>query len=278
MALDKTFNSSSTGKSWQDKVLDADKIWAQVKSILAKQNLQLPTTPRRPDVRLIVNNISGHDIQFQNPGDHSGGKQELIPGEGDQTSVMIMVKGATLEEQYQNAKTLYTKYALGRKGLSQNFVTDLTKGKLAELIDEAYGPAPFQSQVSKLADVEWKEPNGISKILPEKGLYAAYGARPATEELVFLAQFHIYVKGTGTTSELVESSGMNIAVSTDWETQKETTRPIVPSVAKIYYGEHAARIPTAIVHPDGKVKEIDLKDGRIYAPIPPKKKNKTPKL
>ena len=275
MSLKEPFNNFSNGKSWQDKVLDADKIWNQIKIMLSAQSLQLPQTPRRPDVRLIINNISGHDIQFQNPGDHSGSKPELIPSTGDKTAAMLMVKGATLDEQYKNAETLYTKYDLGTGGLSEAFVTDLKQGKLAELVDEAYGPAHFQSQAEKLTDLTWTALEGISSNIPaKKGASAAYGARAATQETVFLAQFPIYVKGTGTTSELVESAGMAIAVSSDWETGKETTRPIVPSVAKIYYGENFEKIPVAIVHPDGLVKEIDLKNGTVIKrdANPPQKK------
>ncbi len=247
-------------KTWEDKVLDADLLWAQVKSLLAHQSLELPKTPRRPDVRLIVKNISGHDISFQNPGNHANGKPEHIPATGDSTAAMLMIKGSTLDEQHKNAETLFKKYDLGARGLSTEFIEDLMQGKLASLVDEAYGPAPFETQTAKLVDVSWADADGkTSAISPCKGLNAAFGARAATEENVFMAQFHIYVKGTGTTAELVESEGMAIAVSTDWQTKKETTRPIVASVARAYYGDHFEAIPVAIVHPDGLVREINFK-------------------
>lgn len=266
MDLDKTFNGAARKKTWQDKVIEADKIWNQVKEMLAGHGLQLPETPRRPDVRLIINNISGHDVQFQNPGDHSASKPEIIPAAGDKTAAMVMVRGATLDEQYKNARIIYRKYDLGTQGLSQDFITALAQGELADLVAEAYGPAPFQSQAEKLVDVAWTVLEGKeSRIIPEKGTSAAYGARAATEEKVFLAQFHIYVRGTGTTPELVESNGMNIAVSADWKTGSETTRPIVPSVAKVYYGQNFDQIPAVIVHPDGKVKAVDLKNGVVIA-------------
>lgn len=279
MALDNTFNRFSQGKSWQEKVLEADKIWVQVKALLSAAGAALPPTPRRPDVRLIVDNISGAEVRFKNPGDHSGSKEEVIPAAGASCAVMVMVKGATLDEQYRNAQTLYERYDLGAQGLSANFVEDLRQGRLADLVAEAYGPAPLQGQADKLTDVTWTaEDKTSARITPQKGAHAAYGARPATQETVFLAQFHIFVKGTDSVPELVESSGMNIAVSADWKTGKETTRPIVPSVGRIYYGEHVSKIPEVVVDPDGLVRRVDLRNGQVIvadsapparAPSPP---------
>lgn len=261
-------NSFNKGKSWQDKVLEADAIWEQVKAIFDAHQSALPETPRRPDVRMIVDNISGQEVRFNNPGDHSGSKEEIIPGAGDKRAVMVMIKGATLDEQNRNAKRLFDLYDLGACGLSAEFVNDMTSGKLSALVDEAYGPAPFAAQAEKLVDVAWKLEDGTETLLkPETGVAAAYGARAATMESVFLAQFHIYVKGTGTTAELAESHGMNIAVSKDWQPPyDERTRPIVPSVAKVYYGAYVDAIPCAIVHPDGMVKEVILSDGVVLAP------------
>ncbi len=281
MSIDKSFNSSGQkgagsngfgpGQSWQDKVVEADAIWVQVKSLLDTHGVSLPQTPRRPDVRLIVSNISGSDICFQNPGDHSASKEEIIPSTGDKTAVMIMVKGGTLTAQAANAKELFKNYNLGEEGLSLRFVDDLKSGKLADYIDEAYGPAPFEQQSSKLVDVTWRAQDGASSTVPPTlGAYAAYGARAATNENVFLAQFQIYIKGTGTTPELAEGYGMNIAVASDWQTGKESTRPIVPSVAKTYYGAHTDNIPVVTLHPDGWVKQIDLKNGTVIsADMPP---------
>jgi hypothetical protein len=262
MSAKNTFNAFSEGKGWKDKVVEADSIWLQINSALAEKNVVLPQTPRRPDVRLIINNITGNDIQFKNPGDHSGAKEELIPGSGDKTAVMVMVKGETLAEQYKNAKTLFDQFDLGKQGFSGAFLAALKRGELADLVDEAYGPAPFESQAEKLVDVTWTGTDGKAiKIKPEKGAATAFGVREATMETVFLAEFEVYVKGTGTTPELVEGAGINIAVNKDWATGAETTRPIAPSVAETYYGEHFSKIPTAIVHPDGIVKSIDLKNG-----------------
>jgi hypothetical protein len=272
MAVDKPFNDASgkkphgfgPGQSWQDKVLEGDALWAQVKAALDAAGQTLPQTPRRPDVRLILNNISGQEVRFYNPGDHSGSKEETIPATGDKTAAMVMIKGSSLPEQNANAQKLFALYDLGNQGLSEKFVTDLKAGKLSDLVDEAYGPAPFQSQADKLVDVSWPTEAGkVDIVQPVKGPAAAAGARAATNETVFLAQFQIYIKGTGTTAELAEGYGMNIAVNADWQTGVESTRPIVPSVAQVYYGEHFKDIPVATVHPDGAVKEIDLKNGQV---------------
>ena len=196
-------------------------------------------------------------MQFLNPGDHSS-KQEIIPASGDR-AVMVMVKGDTLEEQYKNAQTLYNAYDLGAQGLSDRFVADLKDNKLQDLIAEAYGPAPFDVQTEKLVDVEWvKQDKTSARITPVKGKNASYGARAATKETVFLAQFPVFVKGSNTTPEMVESNGINIAVSSDWKTGKETTRPIVPSVAKVYYGEYFDSIPVVYISSLGEAGQINL--------------------
>ncbi len=248
------------GKSWQDKVLDADALWAQIKQGLSARGQELPSTPRRPDVRLIVENTGSSPVTFKNPGDHSGGKDEVIPASGDKRAAMIMVKGATLAEQHENAQTLYDRYELGTRGLSEQFVRDLSSGALSHLIDEAYGPAPLAEQAAKLVDVTWQDSTASTAdtITPVKGTAAAFGARAATQEKVFLAQFHIYVKGTGTTPEMIEGGSIAVAVASDWQTGEETTRPIAPSVARTYYGRHFDAIPVAAVHPDGMVKDVRI--------------------
>lgn len=274
MSLDDDFNKNGqkgapvhgfgAGQSWQDKVVEGDKIWAQVKAMLDAQGASLPQTPRRPDVRLIVSNVSGTEMRFHNPGDHSGSKEEVIPSSGDKTAVMIMVKGKDLSAQAANAKELFNLYDLGTEGLSARFVADLKAGKLADYIDEAYGPAPFEQQASKLVEVNWQAQDGSGfNVPPTQGANAAFGARAATNEKVFLAQFQIFVKGTGTTPELADGYGMNIAVASDWQTGKESTRPIVPAVAKTYYGAHFDSIPVVTLHPDGIVKSIDLQNGMV---------------
>lgn len=284
MSLDDDFNKNGqkgapvhgfgAGQSWQDKVVEGDKIWAQVKAMLDAQGASLPQTPRRPDVRLIVSNVSGTEMRFHNPGDHSGSKEEVIPSSGDKTAVMVMVKGKDLSAQAANAKELFNLYDLGTEGLSARFVADLKAGKLADYIDEAYGPAPFEQQASKLVEVNWQAQDGSGfNVPPTQGANAAFGARAATNETVFLAQFQIFVKGTGTTPELADGYGMNIAVASDWQTGKESTRPIVPAVAKTYYGAHFDSIPVVTLHPDGIVKSIDLQNGVVITHDMPAKKS-----
>lgn len=263
MDLANNFNGF-TDKGWEEKVLEGDKLWAQVKAMLAENNLALPRTPRRPDIRLIINNLSGNKIRFRNPGVHSGNKEETIPAAGDKSAIMVMLTGDTLEAQQKNSDDLYSRYNLGVSGLSPEFLQDMKDGELSGLVSEAYGPAPFAGQAEKLVEVDWvKDDGSLSKSVPVKGAAAAYGARAATNEVVFLAKFNIYVKGSTTTPELVESSGMAIAISEDWQTKAETTRPIVPSVAKTYYGAHFANMPEVTVHPDGKVVAVNLKNDTI---------------
>lgn len=290
MALEGTFNSSSgadllsgAGKVWEDKVLDADVIWQQIKAMLAGQDVQLPQTPRRPDVRLIVDNISDHVIEFQNPGDHSGSKPELIPPTGEKTSAVVMVKGETLDEQYKNAEILYKRYDLGTQGLSDAFVADLKAGKLSDLLAEAYGPGAYQTNAEKLVDVMWKNEDGTTNDIPAiQGAHAAYGAREATTETVFLAQVRIFMQCTDKTPELLEGRGIAISIITDRKTKAERTRPIVPSVAVTYYGEHFANMPVVILNTDGVVKEIDLKNGtvikRAETPAAPGRPSSPPKF
>ena len=256
------------GKSWQDKVIDADALWAQISTALAAQGRELPATPRRPDVRLIVQNLGGGNVTFKNPGDHSGGKHEVIPASGDKRAAMIMVKGATLSEQHDNARLLFARYNLGEEGLSPAFVRDLSSGALATLVDEAYGPAPFADQTARLVDVAWQDSATapVHTITPVKGQAAAFGARATTQEQVFLAQFHIYVKGSGTTPELIEGGSIAVAVASDWQTGATTTRPIAPSVARSYYGSHFDAIPVATVHPDGMVREVRITPPAAGAP------------
>jgi hypothetical protein len=251
------FNGS---QSWKQKTLDADKIWSQVKSILKLNDIELPVTPRRPDVRIIVNNISGNNQLFRNPGNHSD-KAENIPAKGDSTAAMIMVKGDDLAEQFKNAKEIVRRYNLGKEGLSAKFVKALS-GDALDLIDEAYGPAPFKGQADKLVQVNWNKADGTTdKIKPSKTKACAYGAREASNETAFITKLAFAVKGSGTVPENI-SGGIAIAVSEDWETKKESTRPIDLKVAKDFYGEHFDNMPSVTVTFDGTVTEIDLADGR----------------
>lgn len=266
MSSKQPFNALSARDSWTDKVIKADDLWAQVQDILKSQGQDLPQTPRRPDVRLILDNTTGDEIRFQNPGNHAAGKPEVIPASGDKTAVMVMIKGATLAEQYANGQALMAQFDLGHKGFSAEFVAALQDGSIAHLVDEAYGPAPFAGQADKLVDVDWQSDDGsTATIRPLRGTAAALGARAPASESVFHAQFHIYVQGTGTTPELVESHGMCVAVSSDWQTGAVSTRPIVPSVAHGYYGAHFEHIPAVTVTPDGLVRAVDLKTAKPAA-------------
>lgn len=259
-------------RSWKEKVLKADKIWAQVKAALQNEGTELPKTLRRPDVRLILNNVSGVDKIFRNPGDHSNSKAEAVPASGEKTAAMVMVRGETLAEQYANAEKLLQMFDLGAKGLSEEFVIALSRDRAGGLVDEAYGPAPYNAQADKLVDVTWEGAEGeTTNIKPVKASAASFGARAATEEAVFFTDVVLYVQGTGTTAECIEGPHMLVAVSEDWRTKAETTRPIVPSVARTYYGGHYNDIPVVTVNPDGFVQRIDLKNGTVIDVAPSKK-------
>lgn len=249
---------------WADKTFRGDNLWAQVKSALERTNQKLPLTPRRPDVRLIINNVSGETVEFFNPGQHSN-QPEVISAEGDKTAAMAMIKGATLDEQMANARELVETFDLAAKGLSPDFVKALGTDATSDLIDEIYGPAPYEGQASKLVTLNWQTVDGADiTIDPVNGDACAYGARTAALEKVFLVHAPLMVAGTTTTAEFIESSGMCISVSEDWETKEESSRPIVPSIAKDFYGAHFGNIPVATVDANsGLLKNIDLKNGKI---------------
>lgn len=251
-------------QGWNDKVITADSIWSQVKTLLQARSLSMPTTPRRPDVRLILDNVSGVDQIFRNPANHANDKSELIPATGDKTATMVMVAGDTLAEQSANAEKLFTRFNLGERGLSSEFVAALRQDRADGLVQEAYGPAPYAAQASKLVDVVWPGANGKDTVInPVHGAAGSYGARAATDETVMLALVEIYIQGTTTVPEMIQSSGMAIAVTKDYQTGVETTRPIVASVAREFYGAHFDNIPAISVHPDNGVRSIDLKDGTV---------------
>ena len=247
----------NNGQTWSQKVLAGDEIWAQVKEALDNAGLELPKTPRRPDVSLIVDNSTGQTIQFLNPGDHSGEKAENIPGTGDKCAAMIMLGGDTLDEQYANAKDLDEKYGLSEHGLTQEFAKAMAAESAAGVLLEAYGPAPFEGQASRLEPLQW----GNSEVDPVISEKAAYGARAPEMETVMRSELAIFVQCEGKTAEKMEMEGMCIAVSSDWKTGEISTRPIVPSVAKDFYGDHFANMPVVEVDVEGNVASIDLKNG-----------------
>lgn len=244
------------GQTWSQKVFAADEIWTQVKDALNNVGVELPKTPRRPDVRMILNNVSGETIQFLNPGNHSGEKPEFIPSAGEKgTATMLMLHGDTMEEQQANAAALDAKYGLSANGLTKEFAAAL--GQETDMVREAYGPAPFEGQASRLVPLQW----GASNIEPHVEGNVAYGARAPEQETVIRSELAIFIKCEGKTPEKMEIDGMCIAVSSDWQTGEESTRPIVPSVAKEYYGEHYSAIPVIELDVEGNVASIDLKNG-----------------
>ncbi len=266
MSLGNDFNTFSTGKSWTEKVLSGDALWRQVKKLLEANGASLPATPRRPDLRLICENLTGQTLTFKNPGDHSS-KEESIPANGDSTAVMMMIKGDTLADQYRNAQTLVDRYDLGKNGFSLELLADLKNGHLSDLLAEAYGPAPFAAQSDKLKPLVWKMSDGSQQdIKPQQYQAASFGVRPATEEKVFIVDIPLAVHGTGTVGERLESDGIVIAVSTDAE-GNDRTRPIAASVARSYYGAYFDTIPVATASPFGKVHSLKMQKPAPAAPV-----------
>jgi hypothetical protein len=254
-------------QSWKQKTLQADDIWAQVIDVLKQHEVELPTTPRWPDVRLILKNISGTDKIFRNPGDHSS-KAEVIPFEGDATAAMVMVVGDSIGDQRLAARELCMKYNLLEEGLNDAFIQALSRGE--PLVKEAYGPAPFDVQAERLVDVEWRSIDRNDLVEPVKTDVCAYGARAADAEHAIRTEFAIMVQGTNTNPEFIENEGIVIAVFKDCETQIESTRPIVPSVAKGFYGQnYETTMPIVKLNPAGLLQSIDLKNGTVIGVAPP---------
>ncbi len=247
------------GASWPEKVFQADALWSEVSKLLMIYKTALPSTLRRPDVRLVVENISGVDISFLNPANHTNGKPEHIPAEGDLRAAMLMMKGASLSDQYKKAHDLVVEFNLATEGISTKFLTALRSGVLQNEIQEAYGPASFSDQMARLEDVIWVDHQGESKqITPLLGLHAAFGARAATHENVFLVDCPMSVEGTQTTPESISSEGICVAVTIDPHSGAHTTKPIAVDVAKTYYGEYFYYMPVAIITPNGEVRELRL--------------------
>ena len=261
----------SEGRGWNDKTVLGDFLWKQVSEMMSAKGVEMPETPRKPDVRLILRNITGQELRFLNPGDHSASKEEVIPVHGEKTAVMVMLHGKTLKEQLQNAQELTNYFFLEERGFSQEFLHAMKNGVLKDVVREAYGPAPFEKQAAGLKEqLIWTDKNGHQEtVTAHQGQNVAFGAREGAER-VFLTHFDIDVKGTTTVAERVEAAGMCIAVNNNWQTGKDETRPIVPSVAIEFYGEHFPNIPIVKATPQGVVEKIIMPNGRELVDESPK--------
>lgn len=54
----------SDGRGWDEKAILGDCLWQQVSDILNEHKIEMPETPRKPDVRLILNNVTGQEMRF----------------------------------------------------------------------------------------------------------------------------------------------------------------------------------------------------------------------
>lgn len=248
--------------SWPEKVFKADVIWVQLKEILSAAGHDIAPIPRRPDIRLVINNVSSNSFSFQNPGDHSNSKPEVIPPTGSNTAAMIMLKGESLVEQYNNAATLVERFHLDTDGLTPEFVAFINTDEAVPYIKEAYGPAPFKQQSAKLKVVDWVSYDGCAQsIEPIFHDRCSFGARTPTQEIAFTTTMCVYVQGTNSTPEMMDIAGMVIAVSAQDDTQ--TTRPIAPTVAKDFYGQNYESMPVVTISTDGQIQKIDLRNGTV---------------
>lgn len=261
-------DTNNKPQSWKQKVVKADNIWSQIQEALKVHGLELPKTPRCPDMRLILKNISGQTMIFKNPGDHSS-KAETIPSSGEKTAAMIMLLGNSIGEQRWAARELCKKYNLLNEGLSPELIQAIAD-RNEPLVKEAYGPAPFEEQASRLVNFTWRAMDRSDLIEPEGNDVCAYGARAPEKEQAVRTEFAIMVQGTGTNPEFIENEGIVIAISEDWQTKEVSSRPIVPSVAKEFYGKHYESMPIAKVNPEGLVHNIQLGEDQIIHIDPPK--------
>lgn len=273
MSKKKSFNTNAFKriKNWVDKVHMGDTIADQVKYVFDKNGYELEAVERKPEVRMVVDNLSGEEKRFLNPGDHSGGEKETIPGTdtGNGKAVQVKFHGDTLEDQIANAQAVFDQFNLGENGLSDEFIAALENGELSDKVKEAYGPSRFGEQSAALKEeLSWVDVEGnATELVKTQGQAAAFGPRQ-NKERVFLCQYPIYVQGTTSIAELVESSGMYVAVNQHWQTGEDETKPIVPSVGVHYYGKNADQIPVVTLSTDGIVKDITLANGRTLTPFP----------
>jgi hypothetical protein len=233
--------------------LSGDALLAQIRAMQEQSQESPSKTPRRPDVRGVVVNTTGEQIQFFNPGKHSDKPETIQAGE----ACMIMFQGATPAEQMENAVQLFAIYDL-HNGVNQAFIDELGNGNASSMIAECYGPEKnYQGAADKLKDVTWTDVDGAeTTIAPSKGVAGAFGVRPPAEEEVYQiktssAVFDAALAGTNTVAENFENGRMFLAVGSDWQTGRISTRPIVPSRAKEFYGSHVVDIPTYVVDASG---------------------------
>ncbi len=259
----------------QDQVLIGDDIFKQLQSWLEEHGQELPTTPQRPDVRLIINNTGTEDITFKNPAGHSI-EDEVIPYEHPKgkTAAMFMLHGHTLAEQQQNAAMLDQEYGLSEKGFTSAFLEDFRSGALSGIIKEAYGPAPMQEQAKKFETISWTNEDGTTDtIKPVTGENAAFGIRPPSNEIVFTVRVAdtgrpVHLDGSDTSAEkLVTCTDgyKTIAVEVspvrdeNWQpTGEYTTRPVAPKAAEEAYGQGYHHIPVLDLDEKGQITSVDL--------------------
>jgi len=234
--------------------VSGDQVLAAIRRI--RENLgEAPSAiPRCPSVRGVVRNVSGQEVTFVNPARNSA-EQQSIPHDG---AFMMMFKGSTLQQQANNAATVFAQHNnFDSPENLHSFLKALRDGTLGDYVAECYGPAPFEKQAKALVDVTWPEANASSTITPKNFANAAYGARPPIQEEVYRLVVEegttATLRGTDSVAEHFVNGQIYLAVSTDWKTQKTSTKPIQREHGSTFYGAHVSEIPTYRIGADGGV-------------------------
>lgn len=257
----------SYSKDWNERAFLGLKLWKKVKKVLQENDVELPKTTRRPDVRLVLKNNTDQTIYFLNPGEHSITNQDEVdiahmekiePGE----AAMAMLKGDTLEEQMANAQALVEKFDLLNNGLSEDLIANLSDGSVSSHLKEMYGPSDYDQQANDIVDLNWEHNDGsFSEITKVGSDLCTYGARSQRQSTVMRTTVRFSMQCEGKTPEAFDCEGMCVEISEDYKTKKESSRPQAPTAAREIYGKHYDTIPVVQLSPEGLVESIDLKDG-----------------
>lgn len=248
---------------WRQHVARADYVFAQVERALKAAQINLEETPRCPDVRVFARHASAGEpgakpIYFMNPENHAKGGHEELPANGPKTAMIIVpAPQGNLSDQFELARYIVEKFGL-ENGITQEAAARIGTPETKGLIDKAYAPCNFEAEAKNLTELTWDTGRGFETISPAMAEKIAFGCRPPRGELAMRIEFALFVQGTTTIAEQIENEGMVIAISKHWETGELSSKPIVPSVAKGYYGQGYHSLPLVTADPDGNVHKILL--------------------
>ena len=257
--------------------LNGDQVLSDIRSQVIA-DATIPTTMRRPDVRMVIRNNTTEPVQFRNPGGH-GTTAETIPPAGTlngsgqpRDAAQVMFRGGTVDEQLANARAVDERYGLSERGFTTEFLADLEAGRVPE-IREIYGPSGFEEQSGALL----RDPatyDGQSVPEASRGDNASYGARgkvidgvlqPTAETIVRIrvpVDVAATLAGTDSVAErsYVAADGNRyivMGVSSDWQTGATNTRPIAPAIAREFYGAALDVAPVVDIDAEGRIVSTD---------------------